>query len=196
MEPAQHWLSHSLLAAGHVEESLLASQRALALDPFNPLIRLHLAWHHFMAREPQQVIEQAQQVLHADPAYAWAHCFLAWGEEAVGETRKAVDAARRAVEHSNADPVMLVNLARALASDGERADALKVVGELGRRDGNGSLFAYEIALVHLALGEKEIALDRLEAAVRQRSGWIAYRNVDPRLDPLRREPRFGSLTMR
>jgi adenylate cyclase len=194
--PAQHWLSHSLLAAGRVEESLQASQRALALDPFNPLIRVHLAWHHFMAREPLQVIEQTRQVLHTDPAYAWAHCFLAWGEEAVGETRKSVDAARRAVAHSNGDPVMLVNLARVLASDGERTEALKVAGELRHTDADDRLFSYELALVHLALGEEDVALDRLETAVRQRSGWIAYWNVDPRLDPLRGKARFGSLTSR
>ena len=104
--------------------------------------------------------------------------------------RSAVDAAREAVRLSNSDAVMLATLARALASAGEHGEARAVCAELRRREANGSLFSYELALVHLAMEEREQALDLLEQAVAQHSGWIAYRGVDPRLDPLRHELRF------
>jgi TolB-like protein/Tfp pilus assembly protein PilF len=191
--PAQHWLSHSLIAAGRCEESLQASHRALELDPFNPLMRVHLAWHHFMARQPGDTLDQSQQVMRADPGYPWAHCFASWGMEALGDTRGAVTAARDAVRLSNSDSVMLATLARALASDGEHGEARSLCAQLHGREANRGLFSYELALVHLAMAERERALEMLELAVAQRSGWIAYRKIDPRLDPLRQEPRFTAL---
>jgi tetratricopeptide (TPR) repeat protein len=42
---AYHWHPHALCAAGRFSESLAACDRTLALDPLNPLMHAHLAWH-------------------------------------------------------------------------------------------------------------------------------------------------------
>jgi len=50
------------------------------------------------------------------------------------------------------------------------------------------------ALVHLALGEKEKAIDDLERAYRERADPdIVGIKVEPLLDPLRGDPRFERL---
>jgi len=56
--------------------------------------------------------------------------------------------------------------------------------------------AYDIALVCAGLGWKDQALDYLSRAHQERSGWMTYINVDPRLDPLREDPRFIDLLLR
>lgn len=53
--------------------------------------------------------------------------------------------------------------------------------------------AYDIALVRLGLGETAAALDWLNEAVVEHSGWIAYLKVEPRLDSLRQMPEFIEL---
>lgn len=94
---------------------------------------------------------------------------------------------------SNGDAVMLAGLARAHAAAGDRREALTVVGDLEKLRAGRALFAYEEALVRLALGDRDAALDLLERARDDRSGWLAYLAVDPRLDPLRGEKRFEAL---
>ena len=55
------------------------------------------------------------------------------------------------------------------------------------------LFAYELGVIHAALGEPDQAFGWLTRAVQERSGWIAYLRVDPRLDALHADSRFDSL---
>jgi hypothetical protein len=52
--------------------------------------------------------------------------------------------------------------------------------------------AYE-AYVRLALGERDAAFDLLSKAVHSRDQTVLWMRVDPRLDPLRSEPRFQAL---
>ena len=53
--------------------------------------------------------------------------------------------------------------------------------------------SYYFALVHAGLGEHDEALRYLERAYEERSTILAYLLVDPRLAPLRDEPRFLAL---
>jgi hypothetical protein len=53
--------------------------------------------------------------------------------------------------------------------------------------------AYHVAAIHVALGDTTAALDWLERALAERSPWIGYLEVDPRIAPLRSEPRFQRL---
>ena len=78
----------------------------------------------------------------------------------------------------------------ALALAGERREALEVTREvlwLGETRGH---FAYEAALVHGVLGDLDRAFELLNKARVQRSGWMSYLLVDPRLDILRTDCRF------
>lgn len=55
---------------------------------------------------------------------------------------------------------------------------------------------YEIGMVYLGLGQKDRAFEFFEKAFEERSGWMAYLKVDPRLDPVRSDPRFADLLRR
>jgi hypothetical protein len=51
-------------------------------------------------------------------------------------------------------------------------------------------------LIHAALGQIDQAFRWLETAHDQCVEWMIYTNVDPRLDPLRKDPRFSALLSR
>jgi hypothetical protein len=51
-------------------------------------------------------------------------------------------------------------------------------------------------MVHLGLGQAEQAFACLERAREEQSSWMAYLKVEPRLDPLRADPRFTELMRR
>ena len=48
-------------------------------------------------------------------------------------------------------------------------------------------------MIHAALGERDPAFDWLDRAYEERSAWLPYIRVEPRLDPLRNDERFTSL---
>jgi hypothetical protein len=55
---------------------------------------------------------------------------------------------------------------------------------------------YELGTTYLALGEKEHALRELENAYQAHSICMTWAKDDPRLDPLRSEPRFQAILQR
>ena len=191
---AHHWHSHALCAAARFTESLAACHRIVELDPLNPLMHAHVAWHHYMARDFAEALAQAERVVRMEPGFHWGHFFAGWALERLGRGGDAVAALEKAAACSSNSPVMLAGLGHTLAVVGEKREALRVAGELQRMRGDKGLFAYEIGVIHAAVGDTDRAFEWLRLAVRERSGWIAYLRVDPRLDDLQADPRLAQLT--
>jgi TolB-like protein len=190
---AHHWHSHALCAASRFADSLTACRRIVELDPVNPLMHAHVAWHYYMAREFGDALAQSERVVRMEPGFHWGHFFAGWALERLRRGAEAVTALRRSVECSSNSPVMLAGLGHALAVFGERRDALRIARDLQRLRGDKGLFAYELGVIHAALGDLDAAFTWLALAVEERSGWIAYLRVDPRLDHLHTDARFTRL---
>jgi TolB-like protein/tetratricopeptide (TPR) repeat protein len=190
---AHHWHSHALCAAARFTDSLAACRRIVELDPVNPLMHAHVAWHFYMARDFGEALAQSERVVRMEPGFHWGHFFAGWALERLGRGAEAVTALRRSVECSSNSPVMLAGLGHALAVFDERRDALRVARDLQRMRADKGLFAYELGVIHAALGDVDAAFKWLALAVEERSGWIAYLRVDPRLDHLHTDRRFTRL---
>ena len=190
---AHHWHSHALCAAARFTESLAACRQIVELDPLNPLMHAHVAWHHYMARDFSEALAQAERVVRMEPGFHWGYFFAGWALERLGRGSEAVATLKEAVRHSSNSPVMLAGLGHALAVLQDRREAKRVFTDLERLRGDKGLFAYELGVIRAALGEHDQAFTWLERAVTERSGWIAYLRVDPRLDALHADPRFDSL---
>jgi tetratricopeptide (TPR) repeat protein len=190
---AHHWHSHALCAAARFSESLASCRRIVELDPLNPLMHAHVAWHHYMAREFPEALEQSERVVRMEPSFHWGHFFAGWALERLGRGGEAVAALEKAVEHSGKSPVMVAGLGHALAVLQDRREALRVAKDLERLRADKTLFAYEIGVIHAALGDADTAFDWFARAMQERSGWIAYLKVDPRLTLLHGDPRFDRI---
>jgi Tfp pilus assembly protein PilF/TolB-like protein len=189
---AHHWHSHYQAARGQVSASLASSLRALALDPLDQVINVHLAWHYWLAGEPGNAIEQAARSGRLDPDDQWVHFFTALGHGSLGDAGAAVEASRRALALCAGSPVMLAGLAWAHAIAGDAAQARRLSRELTPPGGRVGM-SYERAVIAAALGEPDLALEQLDAAVQERSAWLAYAAVDPRLKVLRGNERFDAI---
>ena len=193
---AHHWHSHALCAAGRFAESLAACRQTLSLDPLNPLMHAHLAWHHYMARDYASSLAQSEHVIRMESGFHWGYFFAGWSLERLGRVDAAVAALRDAARVSSNNPVMVAGLGHAYAAAGDRDAARRVAAELEQTRGDKGLFGYEIGVVHCALGDHDRAFEWLTRAVEERSGWIAYLRVDPRLDVLHGDARFEALFTR
>ena len=191
-----HWYSHYLTAVGRTEESLTASQRCLELDPLDLVINIHMAWHYQFARQYEQAIEQCWKTSELHPKSFWPAYFFALAYEQQGQVDRAVEEFHIAVKMSGDVTFATAGLGHLYGSAGRVAQARTIFAELSERATRSYVPAYDLALVCLGLGEQDQALELLTAAHRERSGWITYLNVDPRLDPLRRDARFIELLRR
>jgi serine/threonine-protein kinase len=87
----------------------------------------------------------------------------------------------------------MTELAYASAKGGKTAQALALLGELHERSKESYVPAYDFAIIHLALGENEAALQWLQKAYDEHDWALMVLAVEPRLDPLRPDPRFQML---
>lgn len=190
---AHHWHAHLLMARGQVDAARAAGQRALALQPVDVIINVHMAWHHWLAREPEAAIEQADRTAHLDETDHWPPFFRGLACVMCGQPARAVDDLRQACQLSRGNAVMRAGLGYVYAAGGDRRAARAVLREFTEAAEQQRRYAYEAAVICVALGEPTRALALLEAARAARSGWMAYLAMDPRLDPLRGTPAFGAL---
>jgi hypothetical protein len=82
------------------------------------------------------------------------------------------------------------------ASSEKSAAAQAIFDELCVRAQKTYVPAYDLALVCAGLGRTDQAFDWLNKAYQERSGWLTYLKVEPRLDTLRGDSRFNDLLRR
>ena len=75
---------------------------------------------------------------------------------------------------------------------GRKAEAHALLEELKARLGS----EFEIALIHIGLGDIDQAFEWLEKAYNKRDQYLLYLRVDPNMDTLRSDPRFANLLRR
>lgn len=157
------------MAMGRMDESAAQSRRAVDLDP-------------------------------GDDGLTWEQVILGWDYEQKGMTEQAVTEFKKAVESAGKDSPMetfiLAGLGHAYALAGNRSDAQGVLQTLLARAKQSYASPFDIALVYTALGDKDAAFAWLDKAMKDHSTWLVYSKWEPRIDPLRSDPRFQDLLRR
>jgi serine/threonine-protein kinase len=191
---AHHWYGGNLLnALGRFDQAIAEEKRALQLDPVSPIISTTLGAVYRMARRYDEAIAQLRDAVEMHPEFYWAHRFLGMSLELKGATGEAIAEYRKAFELSD-DPMVLALIAHAEVNIGKQNEARQILGQLTEEAKTRYIPAYAFAMIHLALGDKDQALDWLEKAARDHDGlYSTLFNVDPYLDPLRGDPRFEAL---
>ena len=84
-----------------------------------------------------------------------------------------------------------IGYAQAIA--GNRPEAQRILEELTQKSEKTYVPAYSLACILAGLGVKDKAFEYLEKAYEEKSTGMILLKVDPRLDPLRDDPRFEAL---
>jgi len=185
-----------LSAMGEFDRAIAEEKRALELDPVSPIINADLGTVYTLARRYDEAIAQLRDTVEMNPQFYGGHRCLGWALELKGATSEAIAEYHKAFELSD-DPMMFAMLAHAEASIGKQNQARQILGQLTEEAKARYVPAYAFAVIYLALGEKDHALDWLEQAARDHDGfYINLIKVEPFLDPLRGDPRFETLVSR
>jgi tetratricopeptide (TPR) repeat protein len=172
---------------GRKDDAAEAMQRALLLDPLNPLIHraagtIEYAARNYAASIPpgRRALAQNPRMSHANAAIGDALLMLGRSEEA----RVAYAAERSADARLTGTAIVEHKL-------GHEAAARAAMSELVA--GQGDTVLYQQAQILAQWGERDAAMARLEKARRVGDSGLIYARNDPLLDPLRDDPRFVRL---
>lgn len=187
---AHQWFGEFLAAMGRFDEAESHARRAVELDPLSFVIRTSLADVLYFARRYDEATCVLRDVLELEPGFTWARMDMGRTYTELGrhaEAFRELDAAFAGMPHKGrAAGGRVYALARAGRADEARA----LLPDLAARAEAGESTRHSVALVHLALGERDRALELLEQALAERDRALVWARVHPRLDPLRGEPRF------
>lgn len=186
-----------LMAMQRFKEAVVQAQRAQQLDPLSPYVNDRAGVIYFSADRFEKAMAAWRKVSGLHPNYWQPRQSLAEAYVTKGMHKQAIAELQTALALGDREPFVLGVLAHAAARAGQREEALNLVGELKRNEGErGTLPLFPLVWAHAGLGDKEQAFAVLERAYEERRDRLAYLNVDRLLDPLRSDPRFRDLVHR
>jgi TolB-like protein/tetratricopeptide (TPR) repeat protein len=184
-----------LLSQGRTEEAVAWAQRTREHDPL-AVSGTAIAWVLFHARRYDEAIQELHTVLAVQPDEERTLWTLGFVLIAKGQPNEAIPVLEKTVAITNRSPAVIGVLVRAYAHSGRRADALRLLGELKRREKAGYVPAAAFVNAYLGLDDREQAFAWLERAYQEHSYILQLVKVHPYFDPLRGDPRFADLVHR
>jgi len=183
-----------LFFAGRLNEALGEQKKALDLDPASPIFYLDFAWIHFASGRYDEAIAAARKALDLDPSLPPAYALLGFCLTEQGKYADALatfEKARPLQDHHALRARFGIGYANAKA--GKQAEARQSLASLEELEREGLTTKVTLAALHLALGEREEALDLLEQAVASRDPGCLLLKVRPEFRSIRADPRFQAV---
>ncbi len=193
---AHQWYAEYLASQGRFDEAVAEARRGRALDPLALVIATSLADVHFFARQYDEAIAILRDTAALDPAFIAAHTDLGRAYTQKGRFDEAIAEFELAARPGQGNPNASPGLAYACAVAGRRDEATRTLEALLARRATAIVSAHAIAVIHMALGDKEQAFEWLERAYQEHDRALVWLKVHPRLDPLRSDQRFDDLLRR
>jgi TolB-like protein/tetratricopeptide (TPR) repeat protein len=187
---AHQWYAEGLANEGRTDEALVEIRRARELDPLSLTVNVQVGYILFLARRFDESISQFRKVLEMDPNFLLAHGDVGLAYVQKGMYVEAIAEQKKVVEQTDQPPERVAWLAQAYAMAGQRAEARRIQANLEQPFREGHLPAAVMAVVDVALGDRDRALARLEQAC---SAHTPDRHAAmPMFDSLRTDPRMAA----
>ncbi len=192
---AHQWINTGLEPTGQFDRSIAETKHAIELDPLSLIINADLAYSYFNARRFDDALAQSQKTLEIDPSFHVARGYLGLALQFKGQLAEAIPEFRTAAA-SNDEPFSQALLGQALARAGMRDEAQRILSRLEERARDHFVTGWSLAVIRLALGDKEGALAALDLALQQHAPEIVLIKYDPLFDDLRGDPHFEALVQK
>jgi DNA-binding winged helix-turn-helix (wHTH) protein/Flp pilus assembly protein TadD len=186
------WLGLVLDLRGRREEAARALHRAEELDPLSMVVSALVGLHHAFGGDHEAELAHARRTLELDPHQFLGHWAVGGALQNLGRHDEAVKEHLVARDLAEGTGFMEPVLARSLALAGRTDEARSLLAGAGTAGAS----PYQVATVHLALGETERAIEGLTAAAERRDPWTVILAVDPMLRPLHGHPGYAALVRR
>ena len=178
-----HWPGRDEVATG-------AARRAQSLDPLNPYIHAVAGGIYDFHDRREEALGAFDRAFEIDPNYLVALYLSGGAYSRMGRHDDALRVFGRGVELTDRAPFYLSYDAWARARAGRTGEARVALAELEARAATEYVQPLQLAIVHAALGEMDLAFERLEEGTRRRNPWMGTPRM-PMFEDFRRDPRFA-----
>jgi TolB-like protein/DNA-binding winged helix-turn-helix (wHTH) protein/Tfp pilus assembly protein PilF len=188
-------LARQYYLARQYDLAIAQCRKALEIDPGYVPARIQLGLALEQKGDLKQAISELEQARDQAVNYALT------GEGSISVEDRPVTAGKKADKSAptkaQADlPVVHAVLGHAYARAGRLSDARSELQKLTSASTVRYVAPSWMAIVHIALGNKDEAFSWLDKSCQDRSEHMLYLKVEPLIDPLRDDPRFISLLQR
>ena len=179
---------------GRHDEAIAEYKLAIERDPISCVYMGFFGLVLYRARRYDDAIAQCLKTLEINSNYPNALWFLGLALEQKGQLAESIEKFEKAVS-LGAGPPCRALVGRAYALAGERSKAESILEELKTLSQEQYVSPFDIAVVHVGLGDLTSTFQRLEEAYQQR----VFRIIEltfPMFDNLRSDPRWQDLVRR
>ena len=184
--------SEFLADAGRIDEAIREAKLAQQIYPTSQQGSHAMAYALYFDRRYAEAIEQSRKTLELDPNSPVAHIISGMSYTQLGMHGKAAAELQQARPRSPT-PDFLALEGYAYAMAGRKNEAQSVLEQLMELSKKRYVSSFPVAMIYTGLGEKKLAIESLEQAIRERAAHLAALKVDPTFDSLRLEPQFAQL---
>jgi TolB-like protein/Tfp pilus assembly protein PilF/predicted Ser/Thr protein kinase len=185
---AHHWYGFFLGSQGRAEEGIRSVRRARDLDPLALPVVSTLARLLVHVGETAAARGELESAIDLDPSYPWTWYSLALAYAVDGRLDEAMFGLEQALDRLPGQPRLLSAKAALHARAGMPGPAREILHELAA-GADPVARAYELAVVHAALGEMDESFDWLRQVTWSSEHLFSVR-TDPLLAPLRGSARY------
>ncbi len=194
---AHQWYATDYLALlGRFEEAMAEIEIACSLDPLSMIIQEGKGLILMLGGRYDEAIVEYRRTIELDPSFYKLYTSLGRVYIQCGWYHEAILMLRKGREIAGDIPNILAALGQAYALAGDRDEAEKMLAELKSLARTRYVPSNSLGLLHLALGNRNLALDCLERSADRRELPICNIRVHPAYEALRSEPRFRALLTR
>jgi TolB-like protein/Tfp pilus assembly protein PilF/predicted Ser/Thr protein kinase len=178
---------------GRAAESISEAQKALEVDPLAIQTNQMLGNAYLSARQYDLAVAQFERGLDLHPNESSLQYQLGWAYFYSGSVDKGIESIRDSIAVDIGDPDLSPDLAYIYATTGKIGRAREILNRLLELAKKSPVSPGMIALVYVALDQRELALSWLEKAYKQHSSIMTWLKTDPRFDRIRADPKFQGL---
>jgi len=180
-------LGDMALLSGHVEEAVQQYERAIELNPLDPIALRALGVALCASDRLRECLEYRLRLQQLHPELRGINAFVGEARLLLGQLPEALDAMQKEPEQD----ARLAGLALVYGAMGQHTESDAALKTLEER--SASEDAYEIARLHAHRGDADAAFEWLQRSFRMHDSNILYVKTDPLLRTLRGDRRFQTL---
>ena len=182
----------ALAFQGRLDEAIAEGTRAAELDPLSPQIPIDQSMAFLFQGNYRAAKDLASRAAELDQTFFFPAMISGWADLEAGKPADAIPALKKA-KAMDSPAFVTAWLAYAYGMSGDRAHALAELEDLKKISLRGAVLPFNLAIVHLGLGDRARAIEYLERAYAADTQWMGWLKKDRMFDPLRSEPRFVAL---
>ena len=173
-------------------EAITHARLAQQIDPLSPMINLHVGLVYWVIHRYDLMLTQAQTLLDLEPDFFGTYWLLGLAHWCQGMHETAVTELRKAVALGGG-PLQLADLGCLLGCLDQKAEAQRILADLGELGNRMNVYPTCLGFVHAGLGNHDEAFACFRRGLEHENAPIVYLReycVCGGLDALRADPRF------